>query len=197
MKNKAAYYISILIVSFILFIFLLAKTPPKPPIKEEKPPLYNVNIKLAKLSHPDALAVGEKEFLASQKSYRRNLDKTYFACMNEASNYNICISVKEKSFILFQIRNQTSTMYCKGSVTIDTLEEAKVYTFISQQMSALEAYYRFKKISFSGTFFDASDNLPLEEWESMKAYRRVYESWRLVEEDGYLKDSYSDIKFIL
>jgi hypothetical protein len=186
-----------LVVSFILFIFLLAKTPPKESIKENKSQSYNTDIQLAKLSHPGALAVGEEEFLASQKRYRRNPDKIYFACMNEASNYNICISIKEKSFILFQIRNQTSTMYSKGSFTIDSTQGAKVYTFISQQMSALEAYYRFKKISFSGTFCDASDNLPLGDWESMYAYRRVYESWRLVEEDGYLKDSYSDIKFIL
>jgi hypothetical protein len=34
MKNNTAYYISILVVSFILPIFLLEKTPPKQPIKE-------------------------------------------------------------------------------------------------------------------------------------------------------------------
>jgi len=198
MRNKVAYYMSIAIVSFILLIFLLTQVSAKREVEKKKREfqIYQKSAAKRVKIHPGLIPQGKDIFDASQKEYLYNPNKTYFAYSDTTEEYNTCISVKENYYIIFQIRKNKLTVYSKGTISIDSSSNTNVYTFKSHSMRSIEAYYRSKEIAFSGAFFHRRNNHLIENWEENSIDDTVYESWKLVEEDGYLRDSFSNMLFI-
>ena len=191
------YYASAILMGLIIFLFIFDDYTNHILEKSENHLMYGknqINLKLITLNDDNLKLQGIKEFENSTSAPVDLSKMKKFASWSFPDKESkLHFFIQNDEFKAIIINKDNNHLYTNGTFYASTGDSNEItsYTFNSREMSPLEAYYRFNKFNF-GTFYE---NINRVQWPYANMNKKLYESWRLVEENGKYRDLWSDKLF--